>query len=102
MIRPGDCHKKTLPNCGLAVPADHRLKLKEGEKKDKFLDFARKLKTLWNMKVTVIPIVIGVLGTVINGLIKRLKDQEIRGREETIQTTALLRSARTPKRVLEI
>ena len=29
------------------VPADHRVKLKESEKKDKYLDFARELKTLW-------------------------------------------------------
>ena len=27
-----------------AVPADHRIKLKECEKRDKFLDLARKLK----------------------------------------------------------
>ena len=33
-----------------AVPADHRIKLKESEKKDKYLDFARELKKLWNMQ----------------------------------------------------
>ena len=27
-----------------AVPADHRVKLKENEKKDKYLDLARELK----------------------------------------------------------
>ena len=35
------------------------LKLKESEKKDKYIDLARELKKLWNVKVTVIPIVIG-------------------------------------------
>ena len=59
------------------------------------------LKKLWNMKVTIIPIVIGALGTVIEGLSKRLEDWEIRGRMETIQTTTLLRSARILRRVLE-
>ena len=67
----------------------------------KNLDFPRELKKLWNMKVTVIPIVIGALGTVTKGLIQGLKDLEIRGRVETIQTTALLRSARILRRVLE-
>ena len=43
-----------------AVPADHRVKEKESEKKDKYLDLARELKKLWNMKVT---IVIGALGS---------------------------------------
>ena len=47
-----------------AVPADHRIKLKESEKKDNYPDLARELeKKQWNMKVMVIPIVIGVLGT---------------------------------------
>ena len=51
-----------------AVPADHRINLKESEKKDKYLDLARELKKLWNMKVTIVPIVIGVLGTITKGL----------------------------------
>ena len=45
----------------LAVLADHRVKLKENEKKDKYLELARELKNLWNIKVTVIPIVTSAL-----------------------------------------
>ena len=85
----------------LAVPIDHRVKLKESEKNDKYLDLDRELKKPWNMKVTVIPIVIGALGTVAKGLIKELEDLEITGRVETNQTTALSRSARILRRVLE-
>ena len=44
------------------------------------------------MKVTVIPIVIGALGTAPKGLERGLEELEIRGRIETVQTTALLRS----------
>ena len=47
-----------------AVPVDHRVKLKDIEKKDKYLDLATELKKVRNMKVTVIPIVIGTLNTV--------------------------------------
>ena len=47
-----------------AVPADHRINLKESEKKDKYLDLARELKKLWNMKVTIVPIAIGALGII--------------------------------------
>ena len=43
--------------------------------------------------MTVIPIVIGALGTVTKGLIMGLEDLEIRGPVEIIQTTALLRTA---------
>ena len=84
-----------------AVPADHRLKLKECEKRDKYLDLARELKKLWNMKVTIIPIVIGAFGTVTKGLLKGLEDLEVGDRVETIQTTALLKTARILRRVLE-
>ena len=38
-----------------AVLVDYRVKLKESEKRDRYLDLARELKKLWNMKVTVIP-----------------------------------------------
>ena len=42
-----------------------------------------------------------VLGTIPKGLVERLEELVIRGRVETIQTTALLRSARIMRRVLE-
>ena len=54
------------------------------------------------MKVTIIPTVIGALGTVIKGLLKGLEDLEVGGRLETIQTTALLRTDRILRRVMEI
>ena len=53
------------------------------------------------MKVMIVPIVIGALGTVTKGLLKGLEDSEVGGRVETIQTTALLRTARILRRVLE-
>ena len=84
-----------------AVPADHRIKLKECEKRDKYLDLARELKKLWNMEVTIVPIVIGAFSTVTKGLLKSLKDLEVGGRVETIQTTALLKTVRILRRVLE-
>ena len=62
-----------------AVPADHRVKLKGSEKKNKYLTLARELKKLWNMKVKIIPIVIGALGTITKELVQGLEDLEIRG-----------------------
>ena len=57
-----------------AVPADHRIKLKECEKKDKYLDLARELKKLWNIKVTIILIMTGAFGKVTKGILKGLED----------------------------
>ena len=53
------------------------------------------------MKLTVIPNVIGIRGTVTRRILQGLKDLEITGQVETIQTTALLRSARIQGKVLE-
>ena len=53
------------------------------------------------MKVTIIPIVIGTFGTVTKGLLKGPGDLEVGGQVETIQTTALFRTARILRRVLE-
>ena len=95
---------KKKKNCKIlyfAVPADHRIKLKECEKKDRYLNLARELKKLWNMKVSIVPIVTGAFGTVTEGVLKGLEDLEVGGRVETIQTTALLKTTRIQRRVLE-
>ena len=68
------------------------------------MDFVRELKkNLWNMKVTMTPIVVDALGTVVpKSLERNLEELEIRGRIETIQTTALLKPVWMLKWVLEI
>ena len=84
-----------------SVPADHRIKLKEFEKKYKYLDLAREMKKLWNMKVTIIPIVIGAFSIITKGLLKGLEDLKGGEREETSQTRAFSRTAWILRRVLE-
>ena len=96
--RPYNNEKKKICKIfDLAVPVDHRINQKECEKKDIYLDVARELKKLGNMEVTIVPIVIGALGTITKGLLKGLEDLEIGGRVETIQMTALLRTSRIPR-----
>ena len=95
---------KKKRNCKIvdfAIPADHRINLKECAKKDMYLDLVRELKKLWNMKVTIVPIVIDAFGTITKGFLKGLEDLEVGGRVETIQMTALLRTARILRRALE-
>ena len=45
-----------------AVPVDQNLK--ESEKKDMYRCLVRELKKVWNMKVMIIPIMIGAIDTV--------------------------------------
>ena len=54
------------------------------------------------MKVKMKLISVVAFGTIPKGIIKGLEDLEIGGQEEIIQTTALLRSTRILRRVLEI
>ena len=93
--------KKICKIVDFAVPADHKINLKESEKKDKHLDIDRGFKKLWNMKVTIVPIVIGVFGAITKELLKGLEDLKVGRRVETIQTTALLRICRILRWVLE-
>ena len=58
-------------NTGFPIPADDKVKLKKSKKRDKYLDFARELKKQWNMKVMIIPVVIGTIPKV---WLKGLKD----------------------------
>ena len=93
-------NERTCKIVDFAVPADQWVKLKECENRDNYLGLARELKKLWDMKVIILSIVIGAFGTVTKGLVQKLEDLEIMGRVETVQTTALLRSARILRRVL--
>ena len=93
--------KDKLPNCGLCVPTEHRVKLRFIENRDKYMDLARELNKLWNMKAMVIPVVIYVLSTVTKRFVLGQEVLEIIWRVKTIQTTALLWSARTLRRVRE-
>ena len=93
--------KRTCKIMEFIVPADHRIKLNEREKEDKYLDLAREFEKLWNVKVTIVPIVIGAFGTVNKGLLKGLEDLEVGGRVVTIKTAVLLRTARILRRDFE-
>ena len=62
-----------------AILADHRVKIKENKKRGIYLELARELKKLWNIRVMEISVVIDVFGIIPKGLEKGLEDLEIRG-----------------------
>ena len=77
-----------------AVLVDHRVKLKEREKKDKYKDFARELKKTVEHE--------GDNYTNCNWCFwyscQGLEDLEIRGRVESIQTTAFIEIVQNPEK----
>ena len=70
----------------IACPGDNKVAEKEDEKIDKCRDLAREVSNLWNVKVKIIPVVIGALGTVPTLLESRIKDIGI-----SIKTAKILR-----------
>ena len=86
----------------IACPGDSKVAEKEDEKIDKYRDLARKVSKLWNVKVSIIPVVIGALGTVPTLLESRIKEIGISITTAQIQKTVLLGTARIVRKVLEI
>ena len=67
---------------------------------DKTEGSRKRIENLWNMKVTLMPIVIRVLDAVTKVLVTGWEDLGIK-HVETIQTTAVLRWARIRRKILE-
>ena len=85
-----------------AIPYDTRVDDKEVEKIEKYLDLARELKKVWNMKVTVVPLVVEALGTLAEALEKRLKTIGIETKITELQKTVLIHTSRILQKVLEV
>ena len=75
---------------------------KELEKIDYYQDLARELRKIWNMKVTVIPLVIGVPGTTPIKLRNWLKEIFIETQINELQKTVLPHTARILRKVLDV
>ena len=75
---------------------------KELEKIDYYQDLARELRKIWNMKVKVIPLVIGVPGTTPIKLRNWLKEIFIETQIKELQKTVLPHTARILRKVLDV
>ena len=75
---------------------------REKDKIEKYQELGRELQKIWNVKVMIIPLVVGSLGAISKQFGNRLK--QIRNTEGTaqVQKTALLGMARILRKALEI
>ena len=55
------------------VPGDSRIEEKEKNKIEKYQDLGRELQKIWNVKVKIIPLVVGSLGAIPKQFGNRLK-----------------------------
>ena len=84
------------------LPYDTRVDDKEVEKIEKYLDLARELKKVWNMKVTVVPLVVEPLDTPTQALEKRLKTIGVKTKITELQTAVLIHNNRIVRKVFEV
>lgn len=97
-----DKQARTCQLIDVACPADRKVIEKEEEKIEKYRDLAREVAKLWNVKVKIIPVVIGALGTIPKDLEDRIKEIGISIKTAQIQMSVLLGTARMLRKVLEI
>ena len=88
----------------VACPFDTRIKKKEQEKIEYYNDLKYEILKCWNKevdKVMILPIVIGVLGSVTNNVRKNLDKVDLHLGVDAIQKTCLLGTARILRKVLD-
>ena len=86
----------------VTVPMDHRVAVKESEKIDKYLDLATEVKRDHTVKVEIIPVVIGALGTIPKGLKESIKKLEIPDITAGAQISVLIGTGKILRNVLSL
>ena len=86
----------------VACPFDTRLDGKAKEKIEKYQDLKRELQRIWQCQdITIVPIIIGALGTIDMQFEKWIKKLEINTDLKTLQKACLLGTARILRKVLD-
>ena len=96
-----DKNSKKTQVVDFAVPADHRIEVSQQRKIENFQDLKRELQKLWNLKISMAPVVIGALGTIPKSLEKHRNELNVEINISQMQTTILLNSARITRKVLK-
>ena len=82
-------------------PGDSRIE-EEKDKIEKYQDFGRELQKIWNLKVKIIPLVVGSSGAIPKQFGDRFKQIVLKAGTAQVQKTVLLGTARILRKVLEI
>ena len=59
-----DKERRTFKIIDFVVPEDSRIEKKEREKIEKYQDLRKELQKIWNVRVKIIPLVVGSLGAI--------------------------------------
>ena len=97
-----DREENTFSSVDFAIPMDHRIKEKEEEKIDKYMDLAVEVRRRFRVKTVTAPIVLRALGTVPGKLQELLKKLEIEDITGSLQNTVLISLAVILRKVLNL
>ena len=91
--------KETLID--VAIPADRNVVQKEAEKKLKYKSFCIEIQRMWNLKCTIIPVIIGATGIVTRSLRKNLEAVPGKHSIDSLKKTAILGTSNIIRKVLQ-
>jgi hypothetical protein len=93
--------EKTCTLIDVARPADRNVVQKEAEKKLKYTNLCIERQRMWNLKCTIIPVIIGATGIVTRSLRKNLEAVTGKHLIVSLQKTAILGSSHIIRKVLQ-
>ena len=85
----------------VAIPADRNVVQKEAEKKLKYKNLCIEIQRMWNLKCTVVPVIIGATGIVTRSLKKNLETIPGNHSIDSQQKTAILGTSHIIRKVLQ-
>jgi hypothetical protein len=98
-------HNKNTRECLLidvAIPDDNNIALKESDKLSKYRDLEIEINRMWKAKTSVIPVIVGALGSVTKRHKEHLKKLPCYVSSNEIQKTAILGTAHVIRKFLDI
>ena len=93
--------EKTCTLIDVAIPADRNVVQKEAEKKLKYKSLRIEIQRMWNMKCTIVPVIIGATGIVTRSLEKNLETIPGKHSIDSLQNTAILETSHLIRKVLQ-
>ena len=92
---------KTCTLIDVAIPADRNVVQKEAEKKLKYKSSCIEIQRMWNLKCTILPVIIGATGIVTRSLRKNLEAVPGKNSIDSLQKTAILGTSHIIWKVLQ-
>jgi hypothetical protein len=91
--------EKTCTLIDVAIPADRNVVQKE--KKLKYKSLCTEIQQMWNLKCTIVPVIIGATGIVTRSVRKNLETVPGKHSIDSIQKTAILGTSHIIRKVLQ-